>query len=270
MIQSDERQNSDLKQLVHSLGGGKGVDTFLSSHFKDKLQNLSRRVNGAFGRLTEIEKEVKSTRVLCFGWFDDRCEKARVLGLNDRLIQHALLNERRILVARLKLRIYHDHRDVCAARRRLWQLRRREEEVTDDDTEKVRIGILKNAILSERRRITYLKSREMELHESAVVIQKHWRGFWWRFQRNRPPPIDIPHMDKVDSEDNYYSDYAESSASEPRLDSDSEPSGDEMLPADDELFSVTAVNDAALSEVGSDDEMELNSDGSEGASDEDL
>jgi hypothetical protein len=146
---------------------------------------------------------------------------------------------------------------------------------------------LKTAISYERRRITYLKSREVDLHESAVIIQKHWRGFWWRFRRNRPPPIPIPtgtfcpHMDKVDPEDQYYSDYAESSASEPMPDSASESSDDERAVVDDQLFSVTAVSDAEdggfyemgsrhSSHASSDDEMEFPSDASDGETDEDM
>jgi hypothetical protein len=288
MFRTYERQNGALEKLLTSLSRGPGVDAFLSSHFNGEIQRLARRVNGAFGRLTEIEKEVKSTRVLCFGWFDDKCEKARALGINDRLIQHALLNEQRILVARLKLRIYHDHRDVCASRRRLARLRRGEEVPAEDESEKVRIHALKNAISCERRRVRYLKSREVDMHESAVVIQKHWRGFWSRFQRNRPPtpPIAVPvrtigpHMDKVDPEDGYYSDYAGSSASEPRPNSASESSGDEDMVTDDPIFRATAVNDAengAISEMGSGDssdtesnnEMEFHSDASEGELDQD-
>jgi hypothetical protein len=170
------------------------------------------------------------------GIMEDKCEKTQMLILNDRLIDSALFQEQQILIDKLKLRLFHDHRDLCRAKQQLELVRKNERIPEPDHHQKARVRTLRNALEHERWRIALLNSENADLHISATMIQKTWRGFAYR--KHNPtlpdapvriaeplsadelgavpasvPKIEIktaiPHMDKVDSSDEYYS-YAES------------------------------------------------------------
>jgi hypothetical protein len=158
---------------------------------------------------------------------------------------------------------------------------------------------LKGAIEHERRRIALLKSENADRHIAATVIQKTWRGYAYRKQYVKgfttPGSVDeaqevhkegktgssVPHMDKVDSSDEYYS-YASSreptgqlsghtqspssTASESDAtgdgsddDTDGDDDGDLSGEEDQEnppdmVFQVTGVADAEQPDVDSDDD----------------
>jgi hypothetical protein len=313
-----ERENRTLRKLHESLSlpWNPGFSPFLNAHFESRLSRLKARLNTYYCSLMELDREVRSTRVIDGGSLDDKCEKTRLLGLNDRLIDRVLFQEQQILVDKLRLRLLHDHRDICVAREQLELVRQGRDPPAPDTRQKERIRNLKGAIEHERWRIALLRSGHAELHIAAAVIQKTWRGYSYRRRnptlseppaREAPPPVQavppipidgraapVPHMDKVDSSDEYYS-YADSGSApedgsagsgtpdaasareeeeeelgeaegedeEELLEAEEEaPEEDERQVEEDSLFEVTGVADAE--EADSDAELDRTADGGPG------
>jgi hypothetical protein len=111
-------------------------------------------------------------------------ERQKLLLENRKLTEIALGQERFLLVQKMRLRLYHDHRDMCRLRRVLNKLEGGGEDFSEDEdiSEKLRSRIynLRHAIQREQGRIAALSNPQMERHEAATAIQKAWRGYCYR------------------------------------------------------------------------------------------
>jgi hypothetical protein len=275
------RENRSLEKLIEALKSpwNPGFSPFLDSHFASRISALSGRLNECFTGLTALDQEARSTRVIHGGIMEDKCEKTQMLILNDRLVDSALFQEQQILIAKLKLRLFHDHRDLCRAKQQLVSVRENAPIQEVDGGQKERIQILKNAIEHERWRIALLNSEHADLHLAAMIIQKTWRGYAHRKHNPTlpeppvrvPPPVPaeeptkpaevtevtevtptvpkieikaaVPHMDKVDSSDEYYS-YADSDSQG----KESAPSSEGAAPEPPELPEDEEASEAELGE----------------------
>jgi hypothetical protein len=116
--------------------------------------------------------------------------RVTLLKENDRLREVALHQERLYLIQKLRLRLYHDHRDLAALRRFLrgWKAGEKEfsngndlEQQQEVEKTKMRVANLKTQISRERWRLRVISELTRE-DKAAIVIQSLCRGF---LQRSR-------------------------------------------------------------------------------------
>jgi hypothetical protein len=131
-------------------------------------------------------------------------ERQKLLLENRRLTQLALGQERFILTQKMRLRLFHDHRDVCRLRRILNKLEGGGSDYSEDEniTEKLksRIHNLRRAIEGEQDRIAKLSNPQMERHEAATIIQKVWRGYRYRLYMRRQAGPSTPQEETREAE----------------------------------------------------------------------
>ena len=231
-------ENNYIKKLTHYLNEyktGKSASPFLKQHFRKELEGINEDINSRAEKLLNIEREVKSTRVIFGGDLSDKNEKNRLLLENKRLVDLALFLEQLTIVEKMKLRMNHDLRDYCKYKRFADNILKgnsvdfkMEDQIIKQ--KKATIAHLKRAIEYERYRIAALQSPQYEINDAAIVIQKHWRGY---LQRKKG----IPSKDQkvsfkstpVNDSDEYYSEYSD------------EESVNEQPQEDDDVFKVTGV-----------------------------
>jgi chromosome segregation ATPase len=113
-------------------------------------------------------------------------EAQKLLLENKKLTETALGQERFMLVQKMRLRLYHDHRDICRLRRVLNKLEGGGGDYSEDEdiSEKLRSRIrnLRRAIEREQGRIAALSTPQMDRHDAATAIQKAWRGYYYRIK----------------------------------------------------------------------------------------
>lgn len=108
----------------------------------------------------------------------DRSLKEKI---HEDLVSLALYQEREIIVAKLKLKLQHDQRDLGKIREKFNDL----DNWKDDNFDKIRqekekIHHLKELITLERSRIARIKHFTNERDLAAISIQSAWRGFMVR------------------------------------------------------------------------------------------
>lgn len=188
-----EKENRQLRMLITNLKNSQEIPAHLQNCFERRIAKLEVRVSDRLSQLSSIEKDSKSSRVLFSGILDDKAEKTKLIGENDRLVQIALHQEQRALTDRLKLRVYHDHRQLYKIRE-LFERAKKGEEIQErdeeDDNRRTQIHNLKSAIEYEKWRISSLQSDQCDVNEAASLIQKTFRGYLQRL-KEKPAPEEI-------------------------------------------------------------------------------
>jgi hypothetical protein len=171
--------------------------------FTQELRILEDRLDARFAGIGTAESMVKLFRQTP----DDpparlarpstavNVERQKLLQENRRLTEIALGQERVVLVQKMRLRLYHDHRDVCRLRRILNKMEGGGDDYAEDEsiTEKLksRTQNLRRAIERERERIARLSGPQARRHEAAAIIQKAWRRYLYRLATR--PRAEEPH-----------------------------------------------------------------------------
>lgn len=107
-----------------------------------------------------------------------------LLSENKVLVNQALVQERTMLVLKMKMRLCHDHRDLEELRSILNKMMGGGKNIDEDQVivskYKEVISIIKDHIKEEKKRIEDVSKPYNVEHESAVIIQKTWRGYIYR------------------------------------------------------------------------------------------
>ncbi|OHS99115.1 IQ calmodulin-binding motif family protein [Tritrichomonas foetus] len=199
-----KQKNNQLKETIDLLNGA--METMderraLFKQFDKDLQEIFSRLDQRSLELTNAESKVKSFRQTPEGMstivnipLSSNSERQKLLTDNEKLVQLALAQERQMVIMKMRLRLFHDHRDLSRLRRILNKLEgggsdyREDEEITSNL--KSSIQTLRKAIGRERERIRLLELNNMDDHDAATVIQKTWRGYYYRYLKNPKPKVE--------------------------------------------------------------------------------
>ena len=111
-------------------------------------------------------------------------ERPDLVEEHQRLVAISLHLERQMLISKMFVRLWHDHRDVSALRASLNSLEgggeSNEEEYILSDLYRIKITNLKNKIAREKARLTYLTTLTSKKERAAVSIQSAMRGYLCR------------------------------------------------------------------------------------------
>ena len=193
---------ANLRQTIERLNGAVTTLSYRKALYKEFDQDLraaALRLSSRFENLNAAEEVVKSfrqdTQFTAVDPNSQISEKQRLLVDNKKMIETALAQERCILLHKMKLRLYHDHRDLSHLRRVLNKMEggggdyREDEEITENL--KAAIGRLRDGIEAERERIRIATLPDTDEYDAAVIIQKNVRGFLYRISHEpivRPTP----------------------------------------------------------------------------------
>jgi DNA repair exonuclease SbcCD ATPase subunit len=160
----------------------------LYKEFEDDLSEVETRLDERFDELSKSESLVKLFRQTPDEVPKHPRDRHNLIQENEDLIQLTLAQEREMLVLKMRLRLWHDHRDLSRLRRLLNKLEGGGEDYSEDEdiTAKLKSGIrnLRDAIPRERERIRILKLPDTDEHDAASIIQKNWRGYAYRLALN--------------------------------------------------------------------------------------
>jgi DNA repair exonuclease SbcCD ATPase subunit len=196
-ISDFKEKSTALRTTVSRMTGAMTILEARKAAFREFNQDLNRLENRLDERFTNIT--AADCMVKLFRQTPDEIpaklvrpsktvsvERQKLLLENRRLTELALGQERCMLIQKMRLRLFHDHRDVCRLRRILNKLEGGGGDFGEDEdiTEKLksRIHNLRKAIGREQERISRLTNPQMERHDAATAIQKTWRGYWYRMR----------------------------------------------------------------------------------------
>jgi cysteinyl-tRNA synthetase len=160
----------------------------LYKEFEDDLSEVETRLDRRFEELSAAESLVRLFRQTPDESPVHPRKRHNLMRENEDLIEIALAQEREMLVLKMKLRLWHDHRDLMRMRRILNKLEGGGGDYSEDEdiTSKLKTSIrnLRDAIPRERERIRVLKLDDGGEHDAAAIIQKTWRGYAYRLALN--------------------------------------------------------------------------------------
>lgn len=190
ILQTENKRLRSLLSALNDYEDGSYASPLLVQHFQSELSSISDTINKRAVRLNNLETKVKSTRLTIGSDLPAQGEKARLLNENNHLIDFAFQQEQISTVELSKLRILHDLRDLCKYKRYVQYLiegksidfNNEEEEIKN---KKKQIENLKKAIEYEKFRILSMQTPQFEINEAATLIQKHWRGFYQRNNKDK-------------------------------------------------------------------------------------
>lgn len=190
-VEDYQARVNNLRQTIERLNGAVTTLSYRKALYKEFDQDLKAaalRLSNRFENLTAAEEVVKSfrqdTKFTAVDANAQISEKQRLLVDNKKMIETALAQERCILLHKMKLRLYHDHRDLSHLRRVLNKMEggggdyREDEEITENL--KSAIKRLRDGIEAERERIRIASLPDTDEYDAAVIIQKNVRGFLYR------------------------------------------------------------------------------------------
>ena len=190
-VEDYQTRVNNLRQTIERLNGAVTTLSYRKALYKEFDQDLKAaalRLSNRFENLTAAEEVVKSfrqdTKFTAVDANSQISEKQRLLVDNKKMIETALAQERCILLHKMKLRLYHDHRDLSHLRRVLNKMEggggdyREDEEITENL--KSAIKRLRDGIEAERERIRIASLPDTDEYDAAVIIQKNVRGFLYR------------------------------------------------------------------------------------------
>lgn len=190
ILQTENKRLRSLSSALNDYEDGSYASPLLVQHFQSELSSISDTINKRAVKLNNLETKVKSTRLTIGSDLPAQGEKARLLNENNHLIDFAFQQEQISAVELSKLRILHDLRDLCKYKRYVQYLtegksidfNNEEEEIKN---KKKQIENLKKAIEYEKFRILSIQAPQFEINEAATLIQKHWRGFYQRNNKDK-------------------------------------------------------------------------------------
>lgn len=193
IITKYQSENKVLRNLISSINESSEQSKpnhFLVKYVDQQISLYFRKINERAMEIDQLEKNVNASRVILGGQIEDKLEKTRLLGENERLIDQALLKERQTVVLKMRLQMNHDHRKLCELRNKFEAFKNGEQTIDDDEfkrieAKKIAIANLKEAINHEKKRIENLNSQYYKIHRSATIIQSLVRGWIVRQQEKR-------------------------------------------------------------------------------------
>ena len=165
------------------------VPPFLEQQFDKRISSLVSRIESRHARVTELSKESSLLSPVISGK-EEGHGKMRLLHENECLVRTALRLERDTVIERLRLKVYHDHREVQRLKAMFENVKEDrpiDEGVTRKGQGKDVIKHLKEMIERERERIAALQSPTYVWDAAATNIQRIWRGYLARGGKGRRP-----------------------------------------------------------------------------------
>ena len=148
----------------------------------DLLANFEEQLN-TFRQYTDDLPPIPKEKLANF-LSNSHNPQTKLLNENKVLVNQALAQERTMLVLKMKMRLCHDHRDLDQLRSVLNRMMGGGKDMDEDQIiikkYKEVIGILKQHIKEEKARIEEVSKPFDVEHESAIIIQKTWRGYRYR------------------------------------------------------------------------------------------
>lgn len=178
-----EEENRNLLNTLSAFNSINEIDsqTFLIDQFENELNQISKRIDKRSILINSIEKKSSRKKEAAFKNQDMFQEKTQLIAENEQLVNKALFLEKKMIAAKLKLRLNHDHRDFCRLKRQLSRLADDDDTSNDEEMEIYRnkeiIRNLKNAIEHEKARLLQINAPPTLEEEAAIIIQKIWRGY---------------------------------------------------------------------------------------------
>jgi len=179
-----QKSNKRLKNTIDCLTGAissKEKRLMLYKDFEKDLTDGLSKLEKRHQKLMEIEKNVLSFAPpeSCGS---NKGDKKQLMTEEHKYLRECTLSyERRILLSRMKLRLYHDRRDLSMLRKNLNAFEgggfSREEDEKIEHSLKTQIKNLKHYINHEKYRIAREKHPLAREHEAAAIIQAFWRGY---------------------------------------------------------------------------------------------
>lgn len=167
----------------------------LFADFQSILDGFSMKLQERSNRLNEYEDAVNTFRqedheeddlihIHNIQFSNKQNQQTDLIRENEKLVRQALAQERILLILKMRLRLCHDHRDFDELRSVLNKLMGGGKDLDEDQIivkkYKQIIQTIKQHKHEEKKRIIDLQ-RPLDLErESAIVIQKTWRGKYTR------------------------------------------------------------------------------------------
>ena len=111
-------------------------------------------------------------------------DRAALMAQNNQLIDIGLSQERQISILKFRVRLYHDQRFIAQLRQNLNRLEGigadQEEDALIAKSLKKKVHQLRIYISREKERKKMLEANEYDNYEAATIIQKTWRGYFYR------------------------------------------------------------------------------------------
>ena len=162
---------------------------YLGTRYDERLASLVSRIESRHSRVTALAKEssLLSPAISCK---EEGHGKMRLLNENECLVRTALRLERDTVIERLRLKVFHDHREAQRLKAMLENVKNDrdiDEGVRRKGEGKDVIKHLKERIERERERIAALQSPTYVWDAAATNIQRIWRGYLARGGKGRRP-----------------------------------------------------------------------------------
>ena len=190
-----EYQNNFMRETIaafRELDSNESAGEFLISQFDLELQELSQRIDQRSQKIDTLIQRSKMRKQRPKKELQGSCQKSQVIEENRFLVEQALSLEQQNILYHLKLRVCHDHRDLCKLKCDITKIGDGET-LTDEEKEilqnKIIIRNLKKYIEHEKKRILERNIKDTPEDEAATKIQKYWRGFNARKQLNKSKQI---------------------------------------------------------------------------------
>ena len=188
------KQATDIKDELFNLRNSRASQNsqqFLIDLYQKKIcelteivQNRNNTVNALENKLNSFIQVGPKAKIPAQNQqgqqFDLSLERQILMNEHKHLTENCIYNDRLMVLYKMRLRICHDHRDLFELQRAIECLKNGSNEIfIEREKEKrarQRISNLKNMIESEKKRITQIENITKE-EESAILIQKTWRGY---------------------------------------------------------------------------------------------
>ena len=188
------KQSTDIKDELFNLRNSRGSQNsqqYLIDLYQKKIlqlteivQNRNNTVNALENKLGSFIQVGPQARIPAQNQqnqqFDLSLERQILMNEHKHLTENCIYNDRLMVLYKIKLRICHDHRDLFELQRAIECLKTGSNDVfierAKEKRTRQRIANLKRMIEAEKRRIAQIENSTKE-EESAILIQKTWRGY---------------------------------------------------------------------------------------------
>ena len=182
LISNYETENSFIKETIaafNELNTNKSAGDFLLSQFDLELQELTKRINSRFEKIDSIIAKSKIKKQRTLNVIDGSCEKSKAIEENKFLINQVMELEQQNVLAHIKIRAWHDHRDLCKLKLDVENFDSGEQTETEKEILKNKLIIrnLKKYIQHEKTRAIQKLIKQTPEDEAATKIQSTWRMF---------------------------------------------------------------------------------------------
>lgn len=185
IIQNCEYENKILKDTIKSFNNIKTSNDsfiFLYRSFETDINRLAQILEDRYKYIVNVENkfifnsdksEVRSSR--------NPTNRSQLLQDYTNLVKKLITLERKKACHNLKVKLFHDHRNLYQIKHDLNRIIHPEKSKSYDEEQilanKLCIKNLHGYIEHEKNRIKYLSEEKNEYTEAAIIIQSHWRRY---------------------------------------------------------------------------------------------